>query len=143
MSLPKKDRKIQPSRQIAEPPNTSELGSADFARAVADALHKEFGDTHAAVKTIVARTRANERAVKNWFSAKNGPTGRHLVDLVRTSDEVLEVVLRMSGRNDLILAKRLSDSKQTLLKMLTLISELQTQEDGWIDPLTKKGKLGS
>ncbi|WP_051002774.1 hypothetical protein [Bradyrhizobium elkanii] len=134
MSLPKKDRKIQPVRQIVEPLNPSELGSADFAQTIADALHKEFGDTHAAIKTVVARTKANERAVKNWFSAKNGPTGRHLVDLVRTSDEVLEAVLRMSGRNDLILAKKLGDSKRTLLKMLTLISELQNQEEGWINP---------
>ncbi|MDD1520651.1 hypothetical protein DAA51_33795 [Bradyrhizobium sp. WBAH10] len=63
--------------------------------------------------------------MKNWFSAKNGPTGRHLVDLVRTSDEVLEAVLRMSGRSDLILSKKLGDSKQTLIKMLNLIGELQ------------------
>lgn len=104
----------------------NEIGSAEFTRTIAQALHKEFGDTHAAVKTVVALTRANERAVKNWFSAKNGPTGRHLVDLVRTSDEVLEAVLRMSGRSDLIVAKKLGESKRTLLKMLRLIGELQS-----------------
>jgi hypothetical protein len=79
-----------------------EIGSADFARAIAEALRKDFGETHASVKTVVALTKANERAVKNWFSAKNGPTGRHLIDLVRSSDDVLETVLRLSGTSDLI-----------------------------------------
>ncbi|AHY52453.1 hypothetical protein [Bradyrhizobium japonicum] len=125
MSLPKKDRKIQSASGNSHPDRATDLGSAEFAREIAEALHKEFGETHAAIKTVVALTKANERAVKNWFSAKNGPTGRHLVDLVRISDEVLEAVLRMSGRSDLILAKKLGDSKQTLIKMLNLIGELQ------------------
>lgn len=125
MSLPKKDRKIQSVSGNPHPDGATDLGSAEFAREIAEALHKEFGETHAAIKTVVALTKANERAVKNWFSAKNGPTGRHLVDLVRISDEVLEAVLRMSGRSDLILAKKLGDSKQTLIKMLNLIGELQ------------------
>ena len=125
MSPPKKDRKIQAIPVNSYPIQVNDIGSAEFAQTIAEALHKEFGGTHAAVKTVVALTKANERAVKNWFSAKNGPTGRHLVDLVRTSDEVLEAVLRMSGRSDLIVAKKLEDSKRTLLKMLRLIGELQ------------------
>lgn len=132
MSPPKKDRKIQAIPVNSYQIRGTDIGSADFARAIAEALRKEFGGTHAAVKTVVALTKANERAVKNWFSAKNGPTGRHLVDLVRTSDEVLEVVLRMSGRNDLIVAKKLSDSRQTLLRMLRLIAELQGKPQGKI-----------
>jgi hypothetical protein len=124
MSPPKKDRKSRPFHRNGG----SGVGSAEFARAIAQALHKDFGKTHAAVKTVVALTNANARAVKNWFSAKNGPTGRHLVDLVRSSDEVLEAVLRMSGRSELIVAKKLGDSKQTLLKMLELIGELQGRE---------------
>jgi hypothetical protein len=77
---------------------------------------------------VVALTKANERAVKNWFSAKNGPTGEHLVDLVRSSDEVLEVVLLMSGRRELVLAKKFGDSKLVLLEMLKMIEGLQPQE---------------
>jgi hypothetical protein len=125
MSPPKKDRKCQPLNGNRNGTISNEIGSAEFAREISEALHRDFGETHAAVKTVVALTKANERAVKNWFSAKNGPTGRHLVDLVRSSDEVLEAVLRMSGRNDLIVTKKLADSKQTLLKMLRLIGELQ------------------
>lgn len=92
---------------------------------IADALHREFGETHAAVKTVVCLTHANERAVKNWFHAKNGPTGQHLVDLVRSSDEVLEAVLLLSGRQDLLVAKKLVESKRLLLRMLKMIGDLQ------------------
>jgi hypothetical protein len=94
---------------------------------IADALHREFDETHAAVKVVVGLTNANERAVKNWFMAKNGPTGKHLVDLIRISDEVLEAVLIMSGRHELVVAKKFADSKQALIKMLELLRELQGQ----------------
>jgi len=53
------------------------------------------------------------------------PTGQHLIDLVRTSDQVLEAVLLMSGRTDLVVAKKLAGSKQVLIKMLQLIADLQ------------------
>jgi hypothetical protein len=102
-----------------------DIANGRFAQVIADALHRDFGETHAAVKTVVGLTKANERAVKNWFTAKNGPTGRHLVDLVRTSDEVLEAILLMSGRRELVVAKKLADSKQVLIKMVKLIADLQ------------------
>ena len=40
-----------------------------FADAIAGALRREYGATHAAVKIVVDLTGANERAVKNWFDA--------------------------------------------------------------------------
>jgi hypothetical protein len=125
MSPTKKDRKIQSISGKEIPDLPDDIGNGRFAQVIADALHRDFGETHAAVKTVVGLTKANERAVKNWFTAKNGPTGRHLVDLVRTSDEVLEAVLLMSGRPELVVAKKLADSKQLLIKMLKLIGDLQ------------------
>ena len=68
MSFPKKGRNIQsrlgkafPSVDVQAP-----LGSARFAAIIADALHREFGETHAAIKLVAGFTHANERAVKNW-----------------------------------------------------------------------------
>src|SRR5712664_1863822 len=74
MSPAKKDRKIQSAFGKDIPHD--EVINARFAQAIADALHRDFGETHSAVKIVVKRTKANERAVKNWFMAKNGPTGR-------------------------------------------------------------------
>ena len=52
------------------------------------------------MKTVVGLTSANERAVKNWFQAKNGPSGEFLIALCRHSDHALETVLLMSGREE-------------------------------------------
>lgn len=111
MSPTKKDRKIQSISGKAIPDLPDDIANGRFAQVIADALHRDFGETHAAVKTVVGLTKANERAVKNWFTAKNGPTGRHLVDLVRTSDEVLVAVLLMSGRQELVVAKKLAGTQ--------------------------------
>ena len=124
---PPKDRKIQYESGNNFPDNNADavLGSGRLARIVADALHREFGGTHAAVKMVVGLTQANERAVKNWFLAKNGPDGPHIVMLMRHSNEVLEAILILAGRKDLLTAKKLVDARKQLEQMLQLISELQ------------------
>jgi hypothetical protein len=127
MSSTKKNRKIQSGFGKDIPDRREDVLRGSFAQVIADALHREFDETHAAVKIVVGLTNANERAVKNWFMAKNGPTGKHLVDLIRISDEVLEAVLIMSGRHELVVAKKFADSKQALIKMLELLRELQGQ----------------
>ena len=52
----------------------------------------------AGLKIVVQLTGANERTVRNWFDAKNGPSGELLVALCRHSDEVLATVLTLAGR---------------------------------------------
>jgi len=127
MSHTNKDRKIQYGSGNDFPDSNAEgvLGSARLARIVADALHREFGGTHAAIKMVVGLTQANERAVKNWFLAKNGPDGPHIIMLMRHSNEVLAAVLILAGRKDLLTAKKLVDARKQLELMLRLISDLQ------------------
>jgi hypothetical protein len=127
MSLTKRDRKIQSVSGKDFPGGSDAVANGVFAQVIADALHRDFGETHTAVKTVARLTKANERAAKNWFMAKNGTTGKRLVDLIRISDEVLEAVLIMSGRHELVVARKLADSKQVLIAMLKLIDELQGQ----------------
>jgi hypothetical protein len=69
----KKDRKIQSAFGKDIPDLSDEVLNVRFAQVIADALHRDFGETHSAVKIVVGLTKANERAVKNWFTAKNGP----------------------------------------------------------------------
>jgi hypothetical protein len=73
----------------------------------------------------MAYTGAGERAVKNWFEGKNGPNGENLVMLVRHSDEVLEALLSMAGREDILAGKLLVDARDRLVEMLEIIEELQ------------------
>src|SRR3954471_13740082 len=93
---------IQRNGDGSEPPR----GSGQIATAISNALHLEFGDTHAAIKLIVRATGANERAARNWFDGKNAPNGESLIALCRNCDLVLEAVLALSGRTDILHAKR-------------------------------------
>jgi hypothetical protein len=57
---------------------------------IAAALRRDLGSTHQAIKTVMRWTGASERTVKNWFAARSGPSGEHLVALIHHSDEVFE-----------------------------------------------------
>lgn len=126
MSPTQKDRKLRSDsgrsflRQRRPEPDQS------FAEAIADALRREFGGTPGAVKNVVRLTRANERAVRNWFEAKNAPSGENLVILMGRSDEVLEAVLRLADRHDLVVARKLSAAREKLEEMLAMIDDIQT-----------------
>lgn len=128
MSFPKKGRNIRPQTGKTLPGSYESLianGEYDFAAVIAMALRDAFGGTHAAVKTVGAFTHARERTVKNWFEAKNAPSGANLVRLAQHSDEVLEAFLLMAGRKELLSAKILVDARDTLAGMLETISRLQ------------------
>jgi hypothetical protein len=129
MSLPKSDRNFR-SNLRKNIPEIGPLTSVGFSQAIAAALHQEYGQTHAAIKTVVAVTQANQRAVKNWFEAKNAPRGHHLVQLVQHSDCVLEALLEASGRHEILRAKRFADAKALLLQMLKLMDEMSDQTEG-------------
>ena len=121
MSLTKSDRKVQPS-------SGKSLHAERFADSIARALHREFDQTHAAVKTVVALTGANERAVRNWFDAKNGPNGEFLIGLCRHSDQALETFLLLAGRTEHVRARQIVAAKQKLLEILRLANELEATE---------------
>ncbi len=65
---------------------------------VAAAIGQELGGSHQAIKTLRRRTGASERTAKNWMSGTVGPSGAHLIELMRTSDVICEVVLILAGR---------------------------------------------
>lgn len=78
---------------------------------------------------MVAWTGTNERAVKNWFGGRNGPSGHHLVSLIRHSDDVLFALLRLADRQNLMLAQKIFAARTTLVELLRLIDELSRQID--------------
>lgn len=123
MSPTSKDRKIRSETGKNLPDDR--LGSVPFAQAVAAALREEFGTLPAGVKTVARLAGANERAVKNWFQAKNGPSGELLVALCRHSELVLETVLRLAGRSDLMRIKKLTDFRSRIQEMRALLDDLE------------------
>jgi hypothetical protein len=101
-------------------------GKLSYPAAIATALRAELDNSHQAVKTVMRWTGANERTVKNWFAGRRGPRGEHLMALIRHSNGALEIVLQLSGREDLIAAKTLLDARNTLAEMLARI-------DSWMN----------
>src|SRR3954462_850569 len=120
MSLWKDDRKSQSILGKS-------LHAERFSEAIARALHREFDQTHSAIKTVVALTGANERAVRNWFEAKNGPNGEFLIALCRHSDQVLETFLLLAGRTDHLRARKITQAKEVLQQILTLVLEIESE----------------
>lgn len=124
MSRSQKDRKLRSNQEKLFLENAAE--GFDFTQAIAQALRREYGHSPAAVKTVVRLTRTNPRAVRNWFAANNGPNGENLVVLVRHSEEVLETVLQLAGRQDLVTARKLAGAREKLREMLEMIDDLQS-----------------
>jgi hypothetical protein len=83
-----------------------------YAATLAAVLRTELGGTRAAAKTMMRWTSACERTAKAWFSGVSGPSGEHLIALMRNSDAVFALVLRLTGRagshgqDDLTVARR-------------------------------------
>lgn len=74
----------------------------DFNRLVAAALRNELGESRRSIKTVMNWTGACERTAKNWLSGSCGPTGHHLVELAKHSDEVFDLLLVLSDRRPMI-----------------------------------------
>ena len=97
-----------------------------FADAVAAALHRQYGDSHGAIKSVMRLTGLTERTVKKWFQAKNAPSCESLFRLCRHSDQVLETVLRLSGHERLLKMKKLREIRGVLQKMLSMTLEIES-----------------
>ncbi len=131
MSFRKKGRKVRPVSGITFPRSSGTVEKSDgndFTAVIAETLRETYGRSGRSIKTVMAYTGAGERAVKNWFGGKNGPNGENLVELVCHSDEVLEALLLMAGREDILAGKLLVDARDKLVEMLEIIDQLQVGE---------------
>ena len=88
------------------------LGAPDYAAEIAKALRSELGGSHQCVKTVRKWTGANERTVKYWLAGTNGPSGEHLIAMIRHSDQVCGLVLRSAGRHEALASIRLAGARQ-------------------------------
>ena len=73
----------------------------EYSEAVSAALVRELGKSHRAIKTLMKWTGANERTAKNWLSGANGPSGQHLVDILKHSDQLVFALAELTGRQEL------------------------------------------
>ena len=131
MSFPKKGKSF-PKRGGGGGSDFSLDGHA-FAMKIGLALRAELKGRNSRAKLVVGWTGANERTVKNWISGKYAPCGRHLVVLAQHSDQVLNAILSMAGRQDLLLAREVEDLRRKVLELAAVIG----------DPMSKSPSPGS
>jgi hypothetical protein len=94
------------------------LAQQQYADGIARALHMELGGTHQAAKTLMRWTNANEKTVKNWMAGRSGPSGKHLVAIVKHSDLVLAAFLGMAQRPNAMTASQLPMLRQNLQTLI-------------------------
>src|SRR6202171_1304468 len=122
MSFPKKGKSF-PKRGKSFPKRGGHGGSDfslddhAFAMKIASALTSELKDRNSRAKLVAGWTGANERTVKNWIAGRYAPCGRHLVVLAQHSAQVLNAILSMADRRDLLLAPRVEDLRRKVFEL--------------------------
>jgi hypothetical protein len=121
MSFPKKGKSF-PKRRGGRNSNL-DLDDHAFAMKIAAALQAELKDQNSRAKLVAGWTGANERTVKNWMLGRYGPCGRHLVVLARHSDQVLNAILSMADRRDLLLTQNVEDLRRRVAEMAAIVGK--------------------
>lgn len=121
--FPKKGKVFQKTGKVL-PDAGGETDRHDiYAATIARALREEFGRAPNATKTVMRWTGASERTVKNWFAGSNGPTGGHLVTLLRHSDIVFDALVNVAGRRRVITSAKLAALSDALANALRLVDD--------------------
>ena len=99
------------------PPSTT----PHYEQIIAAALRQELGGSHKSEKMLMRWTGASGRTVKNWVSGLRGPSGIHLVALMRNSDAMFEAVLMIAGRQRAITPEKIATTRVHLIELLALL----------------------
>jgi len=97
------------------------VSAESYSAALASALIDELGTSHRAIKTLRIWTNASERTAKNWLAGANGPSGLHLIEIMRHSDAVLHTVLELAQRRSYAAVVWLPALRHRLLETAELI----------------------
>jgi hypothetical protein len=128
MSFPKKGKSL-PKKGKSFPKRAGDGGSdfnlddRAFAMKIALALKSELKDRNSRAKLVAGWTGASERTVKNWVFGRYAPCGRHLMLLAQHSDQVLNAILSMADRQELLFARKVGDLRRKVLELAAIFEE--------------------
>jgi hypothetical protein len=126
MSFTENDRNFRSNNGKSFPIDRS-YDRRSIVGAIAEALRNEFGEAPSAVKRLARLTTSNERTVRNWLDANNGPNGESLIKLMQHSDAVFEVVLQLASRPMSGVGPRLTRLRESLAAAVTSIDAMSEQ----------------
>jgi hypothetical protein len=122
MSFPKMGNFFPSAPGDGFPPN-----GRSFAHEIAAALNRASSESAVHVKTVADWTGANERTVKNWFAGTYGPNGEHLLILARHCDQVLDAMIVMMDRRELLVSHRVADIERRVRDLADALGELKVE----------------
>jgi hypothetical protein len=123
MSVPTKGR--IPPKTGEELPFSNELDRAHYALLMADALKQELRTSKLSIKTVMKWTGAGERTVKAWLAGRNGPSGHHLIRLLKHSQCIWQRVALVVGRSPILGSSRLDELETALRVTLSILESTQ------------------
>ncbi len=105
------------------------VSASEYRKAISSALSQELGGAGRAAKETARWTGASERTAKNWISETYGPTGENLIELMRHSDTILDVVLVLAGRHEERLARRFTFARDEVAEVLRGLDAICRPDD--------------
>ncbi|MDX8347022.1 XRE family transcriptional regulator [Cognatiyoonia sp. IB215446] len=105
------------------------VSASEYRQAISAALTQELGGAGRAAKAAMRWTGASERTVKNWISGSYGPTAEHMIELMRHSDTILNVVLGLAGRQEAMTTERIRAARDELAEVLEKLDLLCGSQD--------------
>lgn len=122
MSVPPKGKSLP--KMGKELPISRRQRSSAYALEIAKALRTELGGSNRAIKTLMRWTHASERTAKCWLAGTSGPSGEHLLVLIRNSDAVMERVMALAGRKSRLERRHLEPLKTSMANALLAINAI-------------------
>lgn len=93
-----------------------------YEQIISRALRRELGGSHKAVKTLMRWTGASARTAKNWLAGTSGPSGGHLIRLMRYSDPLFVEILDAADRRKPEPAESIGAARILLAEALALLN---------------------
>jgi len=109
------------------PKASDHLAEAELGRLLGGALRGELGSSARATKTIMRWTGASDRSARKWMHGEGAPSGAHLLALARGSERVMELLLELTGRSDLLVAVDIHAVEVALAKATGAVETLKRQ----------------
>lgn len=100
-----------------------------FAKLVSSVLCRALGERSSAIKVVARWTGAGERTVKNWFVAKNAPSGDHFLELVRHCPDMLDEFLAAAGQKERLAGVSVRAARLALVTSILALDKLMDRED--------------
>lgn len=104
----------------------TDLSDAVLAHRIGAALKAELGGTRQATKTVMRWTHVSDHTARSWLNGQTSPSSLHLLELATQSENVMAVILEVTGHNELEIAHDLAAVEVVLETSLAKIRALRT-----------------